>query len=405
MEDDIQADCEGYGHGNSRRLHAANMSTKKFNSIEDQEDSALGSLGYVSGDLNSLSIVDFPVVEEEKEQEQQKNNPSFDIVDSFRGLDIVGRAQSQSSQTDSNRCDSGLVEDRPSIDSVERCESNIRKEHWVSPNFSSEQVMDIFRGDEDGDNHLHLSIIHGLPEVTMQVIGLAPDGEWLSQTNNMLQTPLHIAVITRQVAVVRRLMCAGAFVDVQDQMGNTPLHNACRLGFEDVVRTLLTPVRYEETYQNSYDIPLQCIPQDLESKNYEGLTCLHLAAIGGHINVMRLLLFAGANVNAAEGKGGRTVLHLAADWGHIEMMKFLLSRRDIFIDAKTYAGLTPILLAYGRKHEDAVAELFSRGASCTTLLLTEESDGDTSDEEMVDESLYNHRHNAGRGRGFQLTNR
>ena len=66
-------------------------------------------------------------------------------------------------------------------------------------------------------------------------------------------------------------MCAGAQIDVQDQLGNTPLHNACRLGFEDVVRTLLTPVRYEETYQNSYEIPLQCIPQDLESKNYEGV--------------------------------------------------------------------------------------------------------------------------------------
>lgn len=112
----------------------------------------------------------------------------------------------------------------------------------------------------------------------MQIIGLALDWDWLNQTNNLLQTPLHIAVITRQLPVVRRLMCAGASVDVRDQMGNTPLHNACRLGYEDVVRTLLKPVEYQETLQNKYNIPYQRLPQDLESRNYEGMYhfCLFL---------------------------------------------------------------------------------------------------------------------------------
>ena len=119
-------------------------------------------------------------------------------------------------------------------------------------------------------SHLHLSIIHNRPEVTMQIIGLAPSGEWLNQTNNLQQTPLHIAVLTRQVAVVRRLVCAGASVDVRDQTGNTPLHSACCLGFEDIVKQLLSPVRAEETYQNKYQIPYQRIPQDLEMRNYEG---------------------------------------------------------------------------------------------------------------------------------------
>lgn len=104
----------------------------------------------------------------------------------------------------------------------------------------------------------------------MQIIGLAQDLDWLNQTNTLLQTPLHIAVITRQTCVVRRLMSAGAAVDVRDKIGNTPLHNACRLGFTDVVRTLITPVHYEETLQNKYVIPNQHLPQDLELKNYEG---------------------------------------------------------------------------------------------------------------------------------------
>ena len=109
----------------------------------------------------------------------------------------------------------------------------------------------------------------------MQIIGLAPGSEWLNQANNLQQTPLHIAVLTRQVAVVRRLVCAGASVDVCDQVGNTPLHSACCLGFEDVVKELLTPVHAEETYQNKYQIPYQRIPQDLETKNYEGKSKLY----------------------------------------------------------------------------------------------------------------------------------
>jgi len=428
MEGDIQADCEGYGNVSNRRFRAANeMSNKKFSSIDDQIDSGLGSLGYHSGNHESLDFVD---EEKYSSQPQERKASSYDIVNSFRGLDIktqshtdssdrcdsgLGQERLSSIQSDSSRCDSGVLADTSRISSVQAENRPIPRvpvqyEPWVpfasQSRFTSEQVMDLFRGDEDGDNHLHLSIIHGLPDVTLQVIGLAPDWEWLSQSNNLLQSPLHLAVITRQVDVVRRLMCAGARLDLQDQTGNTPLHNACRLGFEDVVRTLLTPVRYEETYQNSYEIPPQYIPGDLEAKNYDGLTCLHLASIGGHMNVMRLLLHNGANVNAAEGKGGRTVLHLAADWGHGDMMKFLLERRDILIDAKTYAGLTPLVLAYGRDHKQTVAELYQKGASYTDLNLTEDSTGDSSDEEMSEDSLYSNASSSSRGgHGYQLTNR
>ncbi|BFZ07441.1 hypothetical protein BsWGS_10479 [Bradybaena similaris] len=259
----------------------------------------------------------------------------------------------------------------------------------MSGHFSTEQILDIFRGDEDGDNHLHMSIIHGIQEVTMQIIGLALDWDWLNQTNNLLQTPLHIAVITRQLPVVRRLMCAGASVDVRDQVGNTPLHNACRLGYEDVVRTLLKPVEYQETLQNKYNIPYQRLPQDLESRNYEGLTCLHLAAIGGHINVMELLLEVGANVNAVEGKSGKTVLHFAVDWGNMTMIKFLLSQQSIDINARTYAGLPPILLAYGRGNVDVMDELYSRGAICESLSLSEDSDDEFLDDRMAEEPVCN----------------
>uniref|UniRef100_A0A0B7AW47 Uncharacterized protein n=1 Tax=Arion vulgaris TaxID=1028688 RepID=A0A0B7AW47_9EUPU len=382
--EDIETDCV-VNEYDKRYLHFPHSEMSRKLSSNDQIDSGLESLGYFSGDHDNLSSLNVKedliknVKDGESEVSEQSHSHDFSLENSLSKLNI------SSTCNKSDRCDSGVDD----VNRFESTDSITRLTNWVSPHFSPEQILDIFRGDEDGDNHLHLSIIHGIAEVTMQIIGLAPDWDWLNQTNNLLQTPLHIAVITRQLLVVRRLMCAGASVDVRDQMGNTPLHNACRLGYEDVVRTLLRPIEYKETLQNKYNIPYQRLPQDLESRNYEGLTCLHLAAIGGHIGVFDLLLEAGANINVAEGKSGRTILHFAVDWGNLDMITFLLSRQDTDINARTYAGLTPILLAYGRRNLDVVDELYSRGALCETLSLSEESDDDISDEKMTDDSISN----------------
>jgi ankyrin repeat protein len=377
--EDIETDCAGYENQRHMVIDHNHLSSKKL-SLDDHIDSDI-SIGYFSGEHNSPSLnFNEDVTVAEKTVVESKLPHIFSLENSLSKLNL-----SSNCEIKSDRCDSGLEDDKQE----EYITSITRNNYWVSTHFSPEQILDIFRGDEDGDNHLHMSIIHGVSEVTMQIIRLAPEWDWLNQTNNLLQTPLHIAVITRQLLVVRRLMCAGASVDVRDQMGNTPLHNACRLGYEDVVRTLLKPIEYAETLQNKYDIPYQRLPQDLESRNYEGLTCFHLAAVGGHINVLRLLLDAGANVNAAEGKSGRTVLHFAVDWGNLSMIAFLLSQRDTDINARTYAGLTPILLAYGRRNHDLVDELFSKGALCESLSLSEDSDDDIADEKMADESLLN----------------
>uniref|UniRef100_A0A0B6Y8D8 Uncharacterized protein n=1 Tax=Arion vulgaris TaxID=1028688 RepID=A0A0B6Y8D8_9EUPU len=373
--EDIEADCEGYRYADEGRLRPFHSDISKKHNMEEHVDSGLGSIGYLSADLNSLSL----------SEDLKDSSQSQVSLENFRSKPNVSSTSSGCKESD--RFDSGLDNEiLIEFADIAKTETEHDDCHWVSPHFSTEQIVVMFTEDEDGDNDLHMSIIHGIPEVAMQIIGLVPDWDWLNQTNNLSQTPLHIAVLTRQVSVVRRLICAGASVDVRDLSGNTPLHNACRLGYDDVVRTLMRPVELKETLQNKYDTPQQRLPQDLESRNYEGLTCLHLAAIGGHINIMQLLLSAGANVNAAEGKSGRTVLHFAADWGNIAMVGYLLSQRNIDLNARTYAGLTPMLLAQGRQNSEVVSELLNSGALYETWLLSEESDGDISDEELTEES-------------------
>lgn len=115
-----------------------------------------------------------------------------------------------------------------------------------------------------------MAIIQLMEEPARNCISAAPSHHHLNLVNNLLQTPLHLAVLTKQPIIVRKLMTAGAQVDVRDLNGNTPLHIACREGFHNIAHTLLHPVYTEEIQDNSYEIPHQMIPQDLEAKNYEG---------------------------------------------------------------------------------------------------------------------------------------
>ena len=115
-----------------------------------------------------------------------------------------------------------------------------------------------------------MSVIHLLPEVSLRIISLAVNHHCVNIPNTLHQTPLHLAVTTRQYQVVRRLMVAGAAMDAPDHCGNTPLHIACRERMLDMVQILLTPVQHHETLANAYPIPHQRIPQDLSIRNYDG---------------------------------------------------------------------------------------------------------------------------------------
>ena len=53
------------------------------------------------------------------------------------------------------------------------------------------------------------------------------------------QSPLHLAVLTRQKKVMQYLLKANSNPLVCDRDGNTPLHIACRIGFVEGVATLL----------------------------------------------------------------------------------------------------------------------------------------------------------------------
>lgn len=233
----------------------------------------------------------------------------------------------------------------------------------------SPEVIQLYSQDNDGDSQLHMAIINLLVPIALYIIQQAPDREWLNLPNNMLQTPLHLAVMTRLPQVVKALIDGGADIEARDSKGDTPLHIASREGFDDIAQILLTPASTAS----------QRTSQDLEARNYDGQTCLHLASENTHLPIIRLLVMSGANLNTQDGKSGKTIIHYAAETGNTLLLDFLLQYGTINIHSRTYSGLTAIMLADGRNFHDIVHQLQKYGGSLENVIFDDSSD---SEEEM-----------------------
>ncbi|KAK7504949.1 hypothetical protein BaRGS_00003977 [Batillaria attramentaria] len=387
---------DGAAEFRRRRVVATESETdKRLSEAESRVDSGIG-YSLQSQDMNSLrSYIESHSDKDMAQQLSSDSRPASDFSTSslqsrLSNLSIGGTDKTRDNQCDSGRVESGIysLEEESRLSGL--VESAFPEVHLQEPPsfedcvITSEELEELFAQDEDGDTHLHMSIIHLLPEVSLKIIALAPHYEFLNIPNTLHQTPLHLAVATRQRVVARRLMGAGAAMDAPDHCGNTPLHIACREGMLDMVVTLLEPIYHHETLNNSYEIPFQPIPQDLSLRNYDGYTCAHLALQGGHLDVLQYLLAKGANINEQDGKSGRTLLHMAADMGYLKALDLLLRYQGLNLNARTYGGLTAISLAHGRRLTDMVERLCVAGAD--NIQLPEES-GESTDEEMVD-SVY-----------------
>jgi ankyrin repeat protein len=102
---------------------------------------------------------------------------------------------------------------------------------------------------------------------------------------------------------------------------------------------------------------------NIEVKDYRELTSLQIACARGHLDVVRLLLERGANIEAAGGSTGQTALILASLEGELEVVKELLDRGANIEAADTLHGWNSLMLASWKGKLDVVKELVRRGAN------------------------------------------
>lgn len=159
------------------------------------------------------------------------------------------------------------------------------------------------------------------------------------------ESPVADAAMKRDRQAVRALLQQGADVNAAQGDGMTALHWAAEHGDAELARMLIyAGARLEAATRNG---------------NY---TPLHLASRTGSAVVIKALLEAGANANATTTSGGTTPLHFAAAQGSRDAAAALLDQ-GAQIDAREAAfGQTPLMWAATYDRLAALELLLDRGA-------------------------------------------
>ncbi|XP_067648836.1 kinase D-interacting substrate of 220 kDa-like [Haliotis asinina] len=179
--------------------------------------------------------------------------------------------------------------------------------------------------DDDGDSILHWACKGGYLGMVKYLLSLCNlDINCQGKGGN---TPLMYAVLWRRKDICEFLMSMGANMSQVNDNNNNVLHIASMLERLDVMKSLLL--------QGSVDI---------NSRGMHGKTALMNAAYHGKRKMFDLLVSQGSMTNLVDDDG-HTILHLASLGGHVEMVKYILSQNMTDINARDKDGKTAAMIA------------------------------------------------------------
>ncbi|BFZ02753.1 hypothetical protein BsWGS_05792 [Bradybaena similaris] len=206
----------------------------------------------------------------------------------------------------------------------------------------SNKKLNVNFQDADGMSALHQA---ALMSSAQMLLTLLDSGASPGLRDNKGMIALHYATWQGIPQPVQILLKGGSPVNEQALSGETPLHLAAQHGHYDVTVLLLNhhadPTICNKDLRTAVDLAcefgrsrvvelllrsnlcqklLEDSPTDTLDNNRT--TCLHLAARNGHVEVVKLLLQTGMNINRCTLKG--TCLHEAAMAGKTEVIRLLL---------------------------------------------------------------------------------
>jgi ankyrin repeat protein len=172
--------------------------------------------------------------------------------------------------------------------------------------------------------------------------------------------------------IVKLLLEGGANTDVAENDGTTPLTKAVQRNHTAMVKLLLekganpntwSPPLYFAAGQGDVEVVRLLLDHgaDINETNANQTTALHQATLNGRAAVVKLLIERGAKIEAKD-QFGATPLHEAAHWGQPEAARELLDR-GANVQARDDHGDTPLHIAAHRGCTAVVKLLLDRGAN------------------------------------------
>uniref|UniRef100_A0A674P3G7 Euchromatic histone-lysine N-methyltransferase 2 n=1 Tax=Takifugu rubripes TaxID=31033 RepID=A0A674P3G7_TAKRU len=203
---------------------------------------------------------------------------------------------------------------------------------------------------------LHAAAQRGLLDICYMLVQA---GANVDAQDKDLRTPLVEAIINNHIEVARYLIQSGACVYHVEEDGYTGLHHAAKLGNLEIVNMLLETGQVDVNAQDSggwtpiiwaaehkhLDVIKVLLNRgaDVNIADKELNVCLHWAAYAGSVDIAELVLNAGCSLSSVNTHGD-TPLHIASREGYLECVRLFLSR-GADIDIMNREGDTPLTLA------------------------------------------------------------
>lgn len=212
--------------------------------------------------------------------------------------------------------------------------------------------------------------------------------EWFKISSTKGSNPLDVEDYLDFIELEMSKELLSRIVNLMDVNGNTALHYSVSHGNFDVVSVLLDSkvanpnILNKAGYTCVMLTSLASINNDTHRAvvrrlfsfgdvnirgSQHGQTALMLAGSHGRLEIVQLLVEAGADLNIRD-EDGSSVLMCAAEHGQVEIVKYLLTLPDTDIFAKDNDGLTALAVAMEAGHRDLGVVLYanmsmSRGTS------------------------------------------
>ena len=206
-----------------------------------------------------------------------------------------------------------------------------------------------------GNTPLHLAaIMENIPLVKF----IAKNNCDATAVNRDGDTALHIACKTQNAQLIKAILEINSDVQVlRNKCCDTPLHITCRLG-NTILLDMLKPnvfslnrkelkslihVACEHDHIHIIETLLLQMNIDINERDTNGDTPLHIACKAGNLNTCKLLLDRHCEIDLLNDNGD-TALHVACRHGNNQVYKEVLNRGSD-INAKNNDGDTPLLIA------------------------------------------------------------